>query len=157
MSERDVLAPLPQRRHDEVDDVDAVEQIFAELSLRDEIAQVAVGRREHANVRRHRNPLGADLLNLAGLEEPQQQPLHPQRHLADFVEEDGAVARHLELAGLVAIGAREAALDVTEQLGFEQRLGNARAVHRHERRRWRAGSTRRWPARRVPCRRRSRR
>ena len=77
--------------------------------------------------------LGADLLDLAGLEEPQQQPLHPQRHLADFVEEDGAVVGHLELAGLVAVGAGEAALHVAEQLRLEQRLGDAGAIDRHER------------------------
>ena len=77
--------------------------------------------------------LGADLLDFAGLEEPQQQALHPQRHLADLVEEDRAVVGHLELAGLVAIGAGEAALDVAEELRLEQRFGNAGAVDRHER------------------------
>ena len=40
---------------------------------------------------------------------------------------------HLELAGLVAIGAGEAALDVTEELRLEQRLGDAGAIDRHER------------------------
>ena len=78
------------------------------------------------------HPLGADLLDFAGLEEAQQQALHAQRHLPDFVEEDGAVVGHLELAGLVAIGAREAALHVPEQLGLEQRLRDAGAVDRHE-------------------------
>ena len=72
--------------------------------------------------------IGADLLQLAGFEEPQQQTLHPQRHLADFVEEDGAAVGHLELALLVAIGAGEAALDVAEELRFEQRFGQAGAV-----------------------------
>ena len=39
----------------------------------------------------------------------------------------------LQLARLVAIGAGEAALDVAEQLRFEQRLGQAGAVDRDER------------------------
>ena len=43
------------------------------------------------------------------------------------------VSADLELAGLVAVGAGEAALDVAEQLRFEQRLGQAGAVHRDER------------------------
>ena len=77
-------------------------------------------------------PLGADLLQLAGLEEAQQQPLHAQRHLADFVEEDRALVGDFELARLVAIGAGEAALDVAEQLRLEQRLGQAGAVDRDE-------------------------
>ena len=44
-----------------------------------------------------------------------------------------AVVRQLELARLVAIRAGEAALHVAEELGFEQRLGNAGAVDGHER------------------------
>ena len=79
--------------------------------------------------------LGTDLLDFTGLEESQQQALHARRHLPDLVEEDGAVARHLELPGLVAVRAREAALHVPEQLGLEQVLRQPGAVHRHERRR----------------------
>ena len=75
----------------------------------------------------------SDLLQLAGLEEAQQQPLHAQRHLADLVEKDRALVGELELAGLVAVGAGEAALDVTEQLRLQQRLGHARAVDGHKR------------------------
>ena len=44
-------------------------------------------------------------------------------------------AGHLEQAGLVAHRPGEGAADVAEQLGFEQRLGQRRAVDRHERRR----------------------
>ena len=71
-------------------------------------------------------PSAPDLLQLARFEEAQQQTLHAQRHLADFVEEDRAHVGGLELARLVAVGAREAALDVAEELGFEQRLRQAR-------------------------------
>src|SRR5262245_37184869 len=67
--QRDVLAPLAERRDDEVDDVDAVEEVLAELPLGDEIAEVAVGRRDHAHVAGAADALGADLLDLADLEE----------------------------------------------------------------------------------------
>jgi hypothetical protein len=43
--------------------------------------------------------------------------------------------RELDLSALVAIRAREAALDVPEQLGLEECFRQPRAVHRHERRR----------------------
>ena len=131
--QRNVVAAIAQRRHVDVDDVEPVEQVFAEQPLGDEIAQVLVRRRDHAHVHAAVGAVRADFLHVAGLEKPQQQPLHAQRHLADFVEEDGAVGGHLELAGLVAVGAGEAALDVSEQLGLEQRLGNARAVDGDER------------------------
>src|SRR5262249_36790031 len=75
----------------------------------------------------------ADFLQLSGLHEAQQQTLHPQRHFADLVEKDAPAVRHLELALLVAVGPGEAALDVPEQLGFEQRLRQAGAVDRDER------------------------
>ena len=130
---RDVVLALAQRRDDKMDDVEPVEQVFAKLPLRDHVAQRPVGRRNHAHVHAARGLVGADFLQFAGLEKPQQQPLHPQRHLADFVEEDGAVMRQLELARLVAIRAGEAALDVAEELRLEQRLGHAGAVHGDER------------------------
>ena len=50
----------------------------------------------------------------------------------DFIEKRRAVVRHFELARLVAIGAGEAALDVAEQLGFQQGLGKARAIDGRE-------------------------
>ena len=40
---------------------------------------------------------------------------------------------HLELAGLVAIRAREAALHMSEELRFEQGLRDPGAIDRHER------------------------
>ena len=60
----------------------------------------------------------------------EQHDLHPRGHLSDFVEEDGAVRGHLEQAGLVAVGAREAAAGVPEELRLEQRVGQARTIER---------------------------
>ena len=76
--------------------------------------------------------VGADALNFAGLQEPQQQALHAQRHLANFIEEDRAHVRRLELAGLVAIGAGEAALHVAKELRLQQRFGQAGAIDRRK-------------------------
>jgi hypothetical protein len=52
-----------------------------------------------------------DALNLAGLEEPQQERLHPQAHFAHFIHEDRAAVGHLKQAEAIAIGAGEAAAD----------------------------------------------
>ena len=60
--------------------------------------EVAVGRGDEADVDARVRAVGADALDLAGLEEAQQHDLHARAHLADFVEEDGAVGRHLEQA-----------------------------------------------------------
>ena len=86
----DVGAALAQRRHVDVDDAQPIQQIFAELAGRDALGQVAVGRGDHADVDPSRALVRADALELALLEEAQQQRLHPQAHLPDFVEEQRA-------------------------------------------------------------------
>ena len=48
--QRDVTGPLPQRRNDEVDDVDSVEQIFAEPVVGDRGRQIFVGRENDPRV-----------------------------------------------------------------------------------------------------------
>ena len=131
---RDVFAALAQRRHVNVNDAQPVEQVLAELARGDALGQVAVRRRDDADVHVMRAPIvRADRLDFAVLEEAQQQRLHAQAHLPDFVEEERAAVRELQLAELVAVGAGEAALDVAEQLGLEERLGQPGAVDGDER------------------------
>src|SRR5579864_7105586 len=76
----------------------------------------------------------ADTLDYARLEEAEQHDLHARAHLADFVEEDRAVRRHLEEPRLVPVGAREAPAHVPEEFGFEQRIRQPGAIQRDERR-----------------------
>src|SRR5262249_16944610 len=97
-----------------MDDVEAIEEIFAEGSLVDHLAKVTIGGRDDADVDVMTAPIGTDLLQFTSLEETQQQPLHTERHFPDLVEEDGAIMRRLELAWLIAIGARKTALDVSK-------------------------------------------
>ena len=121
-----------KRRHVQVDDAQAVEEILTELPGGHALGQVAIGRCDDTDVGNRRGLVRTDRLDFTGLEEPEQERLHPQAHFTHFVEEQRAAMRELQLARLVAIGAREAALDVTEQLRLEQRLGQTRAVHRDE-------------------------
>ena len=129
---RNVVPPLAQRWHVQVDDVQPVEQVLAEDALPDHLAKVAVGGRHHPHVDVAAGAVGAHFLELAGFQEAQEQPLHAQRHLADFVEKRRPLVGGFELAGLVAIGPREAPFDVAEELGFEECLGDSRAIDRRE-------------------------
>ena len=129
----DVAAALAQRRHMDMNDAQPVEEILAELAGGHALAQVPVRRGDDADVDVAGAVGGADALQLALLEESQQQRLHAQAHLAHFVEEQRAAVGHLQLAELVAIGAGEAALHVAEQLRFQQRFGEAGAIDGHER------------------------
>ena len=50
------------------------------------------------------------------------------RRLSDLVHEHRAAIRQLEDTRAIAVRAREAAAHMTEQLGFQERLGQRRAV-----------------------------
>jgi hypothetical protein len=64
----------------------------------------------------------------------QQLDLHRQRHVADFVEEQGAAVGQFETPGTAGDRTGKGALLVAEQFAFQQ-LGRDRpAVDRHERR-----------------------
>jgi hypothetical protein len=72
--------------------------------------------------------------------------LQRRRHVADLVEEQRAVVRRLEQAGLAAApGARERPFLVAKQLGFEQRLGKAAQLTATK------GKARRGLASCIPC------
>ena len=112
--------------------VEPVEEIRPELPLRDLIGQVAVGRRDHANIGHRLHAVRADAPDLPVLEEPQHQRLHPQAGLADFVQENRSVVRQFEKTWLVPIRAGETAAHVAEELGLQQRIRHRRAIQRDE-------------------------
>ncbi len=74
-------------------------------------------------------PTGKDALVF---DDPEQLDLQRQRHLADLVEEQRALARRDEEPLVRLHRRRERAADVAEELALEQRLGNRAAVDRHE-------------------------
>ena len=66
--------------------------------------------------------VAADALERLLLQDAQDLGLQRQRHVADFVEEQGAAVALLELADAAAVGAGEGALLVPEQLALQQVL-----------------------------------
>src|SRR5437870_806059 len=128
---RDVLLAFAQRRHVDVDDVESVKEVVAELVLLDLLLEVLVRRAHDADVDldRKRRP---DSLDLAVLEDAQELGLHREAHLGDLVQEDRALVRELEAASTLGLRAGEAPLLVAEELGLEERLGERRAGHLHE-------------------------
>ncbi len=126
-----ILAPVAQRRDEEGNHVEAVEEIFAEIAAFDLFLQVLVGRRHHAHVYLHVCG-GADGLEALLFERAQHLGLRAQAHVADFVEEERAAIGLLKLADLVLVGTGEAALDVAEHFAFDELLGNRGAVDLHE-------------------------
>ncbi len=74
----------------------------------------------------------ADFAHVFFLDRPEQLDLHRERQVGDFVEEQSAGVRGLEKPVAVALGARECAFLVTEELALHQVFGNGAAIDRHE-------------------------
>src|SRR5262245_42040757 len=125
--ERHVLGPLPQRRKGEHEDVEAIVEIFAELPAANLLLEVAVRRRDHADVYMERLP-STEPAYLPRLENAQELPLHSRAHVAHLVQKHGPAARHLEKTGPRPVRSREGSLLVPEQLAFQERLRETRAV-----------------------------
>ena len=120
----DLVAPFAQRRDVEPDDVQAVEEIFAEAPLADGGFEVRVGGGDDAHID-DRGSRFADRCDFAGFEEAEQLRLQLEAEFADFVEEEGAVAGAADDAGVVAVGAGEGAAPMAEQMALERSRGMA--------------------------------
>src|SRR6185436_17184045 len=129
---RNVGRTIAQRRNDDRKHRQPEIQILAVLPRRHGGLQVPVRRRHHAHVDVQRRR-AADALERLLLERAQDLRLQRQRQIADFIEEQRAAVRELELPRLALRRAGEGALLVAEELGLEQVLGNRRAVDRDKR------------------------
>ena len=128
--QRDVVAPLAQRRELDADDLEAMIKVLAELPLGDGVGQVAVGGRDQTDVDLDRL-VGAHADDLAAFEHAEQLDLDRDRHVADLVEEQRAAVGVLKPADAIAVGAGERPFDVAEQLAFQHvfaQLGAVRAA-----------------------------
>ena len=152
----DFVAAFAQRRDREADDVEAVEEVFAEAAGADGVFEVGVGGGDDADVDGQRAGF-TERGDLAGFEEAEQLGLEVEAELADFVEEQGAVAGGADQAELIAVGAGEGAAAVAEQLALEQVARDGGAVEGDEGLLRRGRSSRGWRGRGSPCRCRSRR
>ncbi|MNQ76419.1 hypothetical protein D3C85_912620 [compost metagenome] len=132
--QEDVLPPLAQGRHHQVEHVEAVIEVFAKAALPHHALQVAVSSAEHPHVHLHL-AVATDAAEAAIAEKTQQLGLQVGRHLAHLVEEHRAAIGQLQQARLAAaLGAGEGARRIAEQLALGQALRQRRAVQREERR-----------------------
>ena len=127
-----ILQPLPQRRQLDREDVEPEIEVLPEVPSCDLVAQLPVGGRDHPHVDLA-SCLGADALQLAGLQRPQQLGLRLRAQVADLVEEERPSVGQLEPAQPPLGGAGERAPLVAEHLRLDQVARNGRAVDRHER------------------------
>ena len=96
------------------------------------VGQVTVRGGDDANVDRHR-PGAADPIDDAFLDRAQQFGLQPHVHFRNFVQQQGAAGGFLELSDASRDRAGKRALLMAEQFGFQQMLGDRRAIDADER------------------------
>ena len=108
-----------QRRHFDANDVQAVQQVFAEQVFLDARLEILVRRGDDAHVDLDRQ-LAADAIELAFRQHAQQARLQLRRHVADLVEEQRAAVGLLEASAAQFGRAGERALLVAEQFRLEQ-------------------------------------
>src|SRR3972149_6968461 len=115
----DVFLALPQGGQMNRNEVEAIEEVFAEAAVLDLVFEVLVGGRYQPHV--YLDPLRApDGLYLLFLEHAQEFHLRLPGHLGYLVKEEGPVAGDLEEPLLIDDGPREGALDVSEQFALKQ-------------------------------------
>ena len=125
--QRDVLAPLAQGGQADTDDVEAVEQVFAEQAVLDARFQVLVRRRDDPDVGLDRR-MAANPVEMPIRQYAQQAGLQFGRHVTDFVEKQRAALSLLEAAAPLGLGTGKGAAFVAEEFRFEQILGYRRRV-----------------------------
>src|ERR1700722_16072050 len=112
--QRDIVLALAQGRQLYRDDVDAVEQFLTEAAVVGLAFEVLVGGAKDADVEGD-GLVGAERITFALLE--------GGRHIADFIEEDGALVGGLEQADLVLGSSGKSAAFIAKELTFEEILG----------------------------------
>jgi hypothetical protein len=124
-------SPVAQRRDVDVEDVEPVVEVLAKAPVADPFLEIAVGGRDDPDVDPQRF-VGSQRLDGPLLEHPQQLGLRGQRHLRHLVEQQRPAVGRPEPPLAPPDRAGEGAALVAEQLRLQQRVGERRAVDRHE-------------------------
>src|SRR5262249_8589978 len=129
----DVLLALAQRREAERRDRYPVEKVLAEATGSDVRPEIPVGRGDELelHVARLARP---ERIQLSAFENAQEVWLQLEGHLADLVEKQAPAACRLDLPDHSgALGARESAVDIAEQLARQDVARQPTAIQGHER------------------------
>src|SRR4051812_23075945 len=115
----------PHRNH-----VQTVVEIFSELPLLNALQKIDIRSRDHADINLY--SLGAaDTLKFTLLEHPKQLRLQVERHIADFIQEEGPRICLLETSDACCGCPSKRPLHMAKQFRLEEVLGNGCTIERH--------------------------
>src|SRR5262249_24422922 len=117
--QRQIAFALPERRKNDRNDVQTVEEVFAKAPFPNLCLEILVRRRDDPDVDLDR-AISPDPLELSFLEHAQDLGLRLERHVADLVEQQGAAVGDLELSLPRGRRSVERATLVTEELALDE-------------------------------------
>ena len=100
--DEDLLPALAQRRNANLHDVEAVVEVFTELTAGERLLEIAIGRRHDPSVHVD-HPVASDAGEAEVLQDVQELGLKGKGKLGDLVEVDRPLVGVLELARLSAV------------------------------------------------------
>jgi len=127
----DVGRSFPQGRDPDGHYVEAVEEVGPEASLPDHLFKVAVGGRDHPDIDGN-VAVAAQAPVAFVLDRLEDLALHGQRHVADFVEKDGAAVGEFENPLVAPAGIGVGPFLVSEKFVFQQVFRDRGAVYFEE-------------------------
>ena len=126
-SENDITSSPPSPDEEKIE-----EEVLSEIPLPHLLLDVSIRGGDDPHI--HGNRLcSAHELELALLQDAEQLALQLHLHFADFVQQESAIIRQLELSGRALDGARKRPLFVSEEGAFQKRVGDGGAVDLDER------------------------
>ena len=130
--QRNILPSIDQFRHVDQNHAQPVVQVLAEISLRNLLDQVFVGRRKDPRI--HVDILvGSDACDLPLLQRPQYLGLRRQTHIADLVQKDRPAVRLFEFSLALFDRRSKRPFLMPEEFALDQFRRNRRTVHLDER------------------------
>ena len=124
----DVTDAIPQGGEEDGDDVEAIKEIFAEISLFNFSREVTVGGGDDTDVYLD-GPYAPHALKFGFLQSAEKLDLHGAGDLTDFIEKEGTTIGQLKSPRLGAHRAGEGALFVAEELTLHELFGDGCAVN----------------------------
>ena len=127
----DVFDALAEWGDVDADDVEAVEEVFAEGFFGDLFLEILVCGADDPDIGAE-SLVAAHAGELAFLKDPEDFALDLKGHLSDFVEEEGALVALFKAADTLAGSTGERTLLVAEEFTFEEIVGNGRTIDGEE-------------------------
>ena len=126
-----ILQTVAQGWQGDSEDIETVEEIFAQRPLLYGAADSLVGGGNDADIDRY-TAVAPEALDHIFLQDPQQFCLQGRAQLSHLVQKNGPTIRHRKFAHPLAVGPSKRAFGMAKQFAFEEVGRNGRAVNRHE-------------------------